>query len=166
MTASLQIPFLLNIGGEFTKWMVSFPPSPVATFSVLRKLDHCYASLLAGQDVDSEETLPGFENGLRAGMTTTDMVRCKSIVEETRVVVVDVMSRERGEADEDENWEGGETTDAGAASADEAATGPFAWDVDDDDGFHMDVARVYENTIVQLGERLGDEFRVGTPRAP
>ena len=130
--------------------MVAFPAAPIATFSILRKLDHCYASLLCGQDVDTLESLPGFENGLRAGMTTTDMVRCRSIVEETRIVVVRVMSSAEREV-EDESWAGTETeTDT------EGPAGRSVWD--DDDEFDMDVARVYERTIVQLGERLGNVF--------
>lgn len=31
------------------------------------------------------------------------------------------------------------------------------WDIDDD-RLHLDAARIYENTIVQLGERLGDSL--------
>jgi Subunit 11 of the general transcription factor TFIIH len=112
----------------------------------LRKLDHCYASLLCGQDINTKESLPGFESGLRAGMTTTDMVRCRSIVEETRIVVVNVMNKvEREEEDEP-----GTATDT---ETDGLSRIP-AWD-DDSDGFHMDVARVYEHTLVHLGGRLG-----------
>ena len=161
-TANLQIPYLLNIASELNTWLPSFPPSPVATFSVLRKLDHCFASLLSGQDIDTKEPLPGFENGLRSGMSGTDMVRCKSTVEATRVLVVDVMSRERDADDQD-----GEEPDQ-LLTADESESGPEGpdharrglWEDDDDDElFHMDMARVYENTLVQLGETLGG--RVG-----
>ncbi|TQN73557.1 hypothetical protein CSHISOI_01933, partial [Colletotrichum shisoi] len=72
-TPSIQIPFLLNIASDFTQWIDSFPPSPRAAFSILKKLDHCFASLLAGRDIETKATLPGFENGMRAGMSTTDM---------------------------------------------------------------------------------------------
>jgi len=90
------------------------------------------------------------------------MVRCKSTVEATRVLVVDVMSRERDADDQD-----GEEPDQ-LLTADESESGPEGpdharrglWEDDDDDElFHMDMARVYENTLVQLGETLGG--RVG-----
>ncbi|KAL2753960.1 hypothetical protein ACRALDRAFT_1075899 [Sodiomyces alcalophilus JCM 7366] len=148
-TPSLQIPFLLNIASDLTKYVVSFPPAPRATFSVLRKLDHCFASLLDGEDVETRETLPGFENGLRAGMTTTDMVRCRSSVEQTRVLMVEVLSS--AEDAEDESYEPQTETDTDAPN--DAAV----W-TEDDSRLYMDVARVYEKTLVQLGERLGDVF--------
>ncbi|UKZ76741.1 hypothetical protein TrVFT333_004451 [Trichoderma virens FT-333] len=103
-TPSLQIPFLLKLASDFTQYVRSFPPSSKASFDLLHKLDHCFASLLSGQDIETSETLPGFENGLRAGMTTTDMVRCRSLVEQTRVLMVEVMSSgEQEEEDDDED---------------------------------------------------------------
>ncbi|KFG84919.1 meiotic recombination protein DMC1 [Metarhizium anisopliae] len=157
-TPSLQIPFLLKVASDFTQYVRSFPPSPRATFELLRKLDHCFASLLRGQDMDTNETLPGFENGLRAGMTTTDMVRCRSLVEQTRVLIVEVLSS--GDVDDEDDEEEEEDTDMdmdGGESAAEAGGNrtPTPWDIEEE-RLHMDAARIYENTIVQLGERLGD----------
>ncbi|EON99466.1 putative meiotic recombination protein dmc1 protein [Phaeoacremonium minimum UCRPA7] len=159
-TPSLQVPHLLNIAGELTTWVTSFAPSPPATFAVLRKLDHCFASLLSGRDIESKEPLPGFENGTGAGMTRTEMVRCKSLVEQTRVLIVDIMNKEPededgggDENDDDDDVETGDETETGTNG-----TGSFTdpnWD-EGDDTLHMDVARVYENTIVQLGEILGE----------
>lgn len=159
LAASLQVPHLLNIAGELTTWVTSFAPSPPATFAVLRKLDHCFASLLSGRDIESKEPLPGFENGTGAGMTRTEMVRCKSLVEQTRVLIVDIMNKEP----EDEDGGGDENDDDDVETADETETGTNGtgsftdpnWD-EGDDTLHMDVARVYENTIVQLGEILGE----------
>ncbi|KAK8913099.1 hypothetical protein H634G_08650 [Metarhizium anisopliae BRIP 53293] len=157
-TPSLQIPFLLKLASDFTQYVRSFPPSPRATFELLRKLDHCFASLLRGQDMDTNETLPGFENGLRSGMTTTDMVRCRSLVEQTRVLIVEVLSS--GEVDDEDDEDEDEDTDMdmdGGESAAEAGGNrtPTPWDIEEE-RLHMDAARIYENTIVQLGERLGD----------
>lgn len=96
-----------------------------------------------------------------SGMSRTDMVRCKSIVEQTRVVVVEVMGRE-GEvedegsvatATEDDMTDGGDTQ--------------MGWDEDEDEDesalHNMDVAKVYENTIVRLDEALnrGTAYDVG-----
>lgn len=142
---------MLNIASEFTKYIVSFPPAPRATFGVLQKLDHCFASLLRGEDADTNEPLPGFENGLRAGMTLTDMVRCRSTVEQTRVLVVEVLSSADDVEEEDEET----GMDTEGETDNEANTNSGTW-TDDDDRLNMDVARVYEKTIVRLGERLGD----------
>lgn len=142
-TASLQIPYLLNIAGSVNTYLPAFPPSPKSTFGLLRKLDRAFSSLLKGEDSDTGEILPGFEGGMRAGMSKTDMVRCKGLVEATRVLIVDVMNKE---PELDEDIEGSEVeTDL------EEDAGMDA----DEQKFEMDVARVYEQTIVQLGERLG-----------
>lgn len=97
---------------------------------------------MKGEDSDTGEILPGFERGMRGGMSKTDMVRCKGLVEATRVLIVDVMNKEP-ELDEDMETSETET------------------DLEEDPGMdaneeklEMDVARVYEQTIVQLGERL------------
>jgi Subunit 11 of the general transcription factor TFIIH len=150
--ASLQIPYLLNVALSVTSYLPAFPPSPTATFKLLRKLDHAFAGLLKGEDSETGESLPGFEAGKRAGMSRTDMVRCKSLVESTRVLIVDVMSQDP-EVERDEPEESGTETDA--MSIDESGYGI-------EDEHDMDVARVYEGTIVQLGELLGNGFDAGS----
>ncbi|OTB02788.1 hypothetical protein M426DRAFT_322384 [Hypoxylon sp. CI-4A] len=92
-TPSLQIPYLLNIALEFNTYLPSFAPSPRPTFALLKKLDHCFASLLVGRDVKSGDPLPGFQGNAR-GFTRTDMVRCKSLADETRMIVAMIMSDE------------------------------------------------------------------------
>ncbi|KAJ4151227.1 hypothetical protein LMH87_011940 [Akanthomyces muscarius] len=162
-TPFLQIPFLLKIGGDFTQYVRSFPAAPRATFHLLDKMDHCFASLLCGQDVETQEALPGFENGLRGGMTTTDMVRCRSLVETTRVLMVEIMSNDTGEdedEDEDDNEDEDDDDDDDELGLETTANRAepkerVAWDPDQD-RIHLDAARVYEKTIVQLGNRLGD----------
>lgn len=135
-----------------TQYIRSFPPAPRATFSLLGKLDHCFASLLSGQDVDTLEPLPEFENGLRAGMTVTDMVRCRSLVEQTRFLVVEVMS---GEADEEDESEDEDAQDDVSEPDGRGQGHQTSWDMDQE-RLHMDAARIYEKTIVQLGSKLGD----------
>jgi hypothetical protein len=71
--ASLQIPYLLNIAGSVNTYLPAFPPSPKATFGLLRKMDHAFSSLLKGEDNDTGEILPGFEGGMRGGMSKTDV---------------------------------------------------------------------------------------------
>lgn len=164
-TPSLQVPYLLNIANELNTWLRSFPPAPKATFPILQKLDHCFASLLVGQDYDTKETLPGFENGLRAGMSRTDMVRCKSLVQQTRVVVIDVMSEVPEDEEEDEP--------TAQQDEDDSDDGPTDWakldltkkqkpvTLEDDEPMLMDLAQVYEKTLVQLGETLMEGGGVG-----
>lgn len=160
--ASLQIPYLLNIASELTTWLEGFPPSPTATFSLLRKLDHCFASLLFGYDIDTKETLPGFENGLRAGLSRTDMIRCKSVLERTRVLVVEVMSKEPADEDLDGDT-GGQGIQTPKPDDDTDDMNDFDDDDDDEDELlHMNVATVYENTLVKLGEILEDGGGVTT----
>ncbi len=150
--ASLQIPYLLNIVLSFSTYLTAFPPDPVPTFALIGKLDHAFASLLLGQDIDSGHSLPGFR-GKRGGMTRTDMVRCKSLVEAMRVLIVEVMSKEAladipGSTDTDGNEQTGTDTDMDTAYGDSES----AWD--DELNHDMDVALVFEKTIVQLGESL------------
>ncbi|CCF31737.1 meiotic recombination protein DMC1 [Colletotrichum higginsianum] len=172
-TPSIQIPFLLNIASDFTQWIDSFPPSPRAAFSVLKKLDHCFASLLSGRDIETKATLPGFENGMRAGMSTTDMVRCRSSVEQTRLAVVEVLSREPDDDSKDDETEVDDSetnTTMGNDIGIDDTTGLARDDdddddYDDDDSIYMDAARVYEHTIVQLGVKLGDVFGPAAPGA-
>ncbi|KAL2205556.1 hypothetical protein CC79DRAFT_1276495 [Sarocladium strictum] len=158
-TPGLQIPFFLKLASDFTQYVRSFPPSPKATFELLGKLDHCFSSLLMGRDIDSKEWLPGFENSMRAGMTTTDMVRVRSLVEQTRVLMVEVMSSgDFDDEDEDEDEDdgmGSQTDDTEANFSDASGIRLPRWDIDED-RLHLDAARIYENTIIQLGERLGD----------
>jgi hypothetical protein len=152
ITATLQIPFLLRLTSDFTRYVRSFPPAPKASFSVLRKLDHCFASLLSGQDIETHETLPGFENGLRGGLTTTEMIRCRSLVDQCRVLMVEVMRDPTEEDEEDEEPE----TDTDTDMEGPAIRGWGGVEDDDEMMLQLDAARVFEKTIVHLNERLGD----------
>lgn len=139
-------------------------------FLALRKLDFCFASLLSGEDIDTKETLPGFESGIRGVMTKTHMVRCKGIVEQTRTVVIGVMSKQtepeqsteqstEDDSDDDEDLVTEMETDTEAEFTDSAAGDRGFVDPnweDEDDEVYMDVARVYERTLVKLGEVMDD----------
>lgn len=137
--------------------MPSFPPTPGPMFNILHKLDHCFASLLAGEDVETHERLPGFDKGPRSGLSRTDMVRCKSTVQHARIIVVDVMSK-RCEGEEDGDEAKDQTGDEYESSGPEGPGRPdkFSFEDDEEEELHMDVARVYEKTLVKLGETLGE----------
>ena len=121
--------------------MIGFPPSPDHIFPLLRKLDHCFASLLSGEDIVTHEPLPGFDNGLRVGMSTTDMIRCRSTALDARTVIMAVLGRmeQGGQGDGEE--------ESGVDDDDD--------DDQDVEANYMDAARVYEYTLVKLGETLG-----------
>lgn len=130
-TPSLQIPNLLNLALLTVTFIPVFsPPSPRTMFRLLAKLDAAFASLLQGHDVESGEPLPGFESR-RNIVSGTEKVRIKSLIEKTRVVVTEKMG-ESGAVDEEE------------------------MDMDGlDDEYGMDVARVYDRTMVELGDEIG-----------
>jgi len=146
--ASLQTPYLLNVALAISIYLPSFDFAPRRTFQLLQKLDVAFSSLLHGQNVETGEALPGFKGG-RGKLTTTEKVRIRGLVERTRVAVViaagkdwsvDERSRvtetdENLTSDDDVMMEG---TDTGEEYR--------SWE--------MDVARVYERTIVDLGAAL------------
>jgi hypothetical protein len=102
------VPYLLNIALAFNTYLPSFPPAPRPTFALLRKLDHCFASLLVGYDVKTKKPLPGFASNVDGNtkmnrFSGTDRVRCKSLADETRMLVAMVMSGENDVVDYEED---------------------------------------------------------------
>lgn len=154
LVASLQTPYLLTVALTTCTCLNPFPFSPRPTFRLLHKLDMAFYSLLQGVDAESGEILPGFGGG-RGKLSTTEKVRMRGLVERTRVAVVEVAGK------------GGSVTDTESLARSNFATGAdFTTDdeVDDAmegmqlDGNHgrweMEIARVYEKTIVELGLSL------------
>ncbi|KAI1104352.1 hypothetical protein F4804DRAFT_332366 [Jackrogersella minutella] len=90
-TPSIQIPNLLNIANIINDYLPAFEPDPRATFVLLKKLDYCFASLIKGRDLKTGNVLSGFRNNGR-GFTVTDMVRCKSLADDARRLIVMIMS--------------------------------------------------------------------------
>lgn len=167
------MPYLLNVALATQSYLSSFPFSPRASFALLRKLDHAFSSLIREKDVATGEILPGFSMATTPGLSKTDMVRIKGIVEGTRVVIADVENR--GEIEEHQQ-EPESLAAAGTDSDDDDFEGPvgrqcapqtdFAMEdtdenepdspQDQEEGENdMDVARVYEKTITALGATLG-----------
>lgn len=92
------------------------------------------------------EALPGFEAGLVGGMTTTDMVRCRSTVESTRSLLFRLL----GDAFEDDPGLGGEEDEDEDEDQEDEPRATRQRNV------NTEVDRVYENTIIAIGNRLGD----------
>jgi hypothetical protein len=143
-TPGLQIPYLLTLALLAVNYIPGFPASPKTMFRLLDKLDSAFASLIQGKDVETGEPLPGI-NG-RKGMTGTEKVRIKSLVERTRVTVVEVMNKGEYEEEVDEESE---------TEADDDDMGDYDYDAGTD--FAMEVAKVYDKTLVELGDTLEGE---------
>ena len=145
--ASLQKPYLLTIALTICSCLPSFPFSPRASFRLLHKLDGAFFSMLQGTNFETGEALPGFEGG-RSKPSTTERVRIRGVVEKTRVTMVEVAGK------------GGSTIDAGSIAPtdaesttdfDEADSMEITQREENDGRWEMEVARVYEKTIEELG---------------
>ncbi|KAK7545512.1 hypothetical protein IWX49DRAFT_498163 [Phyllosticta citricarpa] len=154
-TPSLQIAYLLTIADLVNSFVTGFPPAPKALFRLLGKLDHAFASLLQGRDVETGEELPGFQGG--RGVNATEKVRIWSMVQHTRNIVVGVMAKyEPGTAEDEDDDDMGETQ--AERTAEESG---IDLDVDEEFGpvehegaWDLQVAKVYDKTVVELGDSL------------
>lgn len=120
-------------------------------FRLLDKLDSAFASLIQGKDIETGETLPGFIN--RRGVSGTEKVRIKSLVERTRVTVTEVMTK--GDYEDEQEAD----SQAGEAEGDE----DDMLDYDASTDYAMEVARVYDKTLVELGDAL-EGAAIGLPQ--
>jgi len=142
-TPGLQTPYLLTLALLVVSYFPSFPAAPRTMFRLLDKLDTAFASLLTGKDLETGDALPGFAN--RRGLSGTEKVRIKSLVERTRVAVVEVMKK--GEYEEDNAEDD--------ATEDEDDSNDMAdIDYDASTDYAMEVAKVYDKTLVELGDTL------------
>ena len=102
-TPSLQVPYLISLALLLATIVAAMPPSAKRLFRLMGKLDRAFAGLIQGRDVDTGERLPGFER-LR-GVSGTEKVRIRSLVERTRVGVMEAFKRGEFELDEPEQDE-------------------------------------------------------------
>ena len=120
---------------------------------MLHKLDIAFSSLLQGCNAETGEPLPGIE-GSRGKPTTTDKVRIRGIVSKTRVAILEVASKSNGEEDTQDGTE----TDIGmgtdVTTDNDSVDLNHGLELDDRADWEMDIARVYERTIVELGLTL------------
>ena len=147
-SASLQKPYFLTIALAISSYLPSFSFSPSATFKLLQKLDLAISSLLHGINEQTRTTLSGFEGG-KGKFSTTEMVRIRGIVERTRVAIVEVAGREGGSVDASSHLHTETETDE-----DWAATGEDDAIDKHRGSWEMEIARVYEKTLIALGAFL------------
>ncbi|KAL1640881.1 hypothetical protein SLS58_006496 [Diplodia intermedia] len=166
-TPSLQIAYLLTLSDLVNEYMKGFQPvAPAPLFRSLDKLDLAFASLLQGRDVETGDVLPGFEGG--RGVNATEKVRINSMVHYARSGVVEVMLKydpEMDDAEEDEDEDEDEETalESGADVDLGEAAGDYGVDDDGDvEGtWDMKTAKVYDRTLVELGDDLTNAPPIG-----
>lgn len=143
------MPYFLTIALAVISYLPSFSFSPRPTFQLLHKLDIVFSSLLQGMHNESGAVLSGFGGG-RGKLSITERVRMRGIVERTRIVVVEVAGGDGSltevastEESQDEIDDELMTDDS---TLDQINEGHGRWE--------MEIARVYEKTIVELGASL------------
>jgi hypothetical protein len=157
-TPGLQIPYLITIGMQAYNIIQAMPPShPRSLFHMLDKLDHAYTSLLQGRDSETGRDLPGLGQG--KAVSGTEKVRIRSLVERTRVSVVEAFKR--GEFEHNNIETGGDDAESDDhMSVDDADDDDLVIEgaddlVDEEEAtIDMQIARVYDRTIVELGDSL------------
>lgn len=152
-SAALQTPYLLTIALAACTDLPAFPFSPRPTFQLLHKIDLALYSLLQGTNAESGEMLPGLE-GSRVKLSTTEKVRMRGLVERTRVAVVEVAGKGESIAD---TGSVAQTDDDFTVESldDDNADAMEGLQVEGNHGrWEMEIARVYEKTIVELGMAL------------
>lgn len=153
-TPSLQTPYLLTIALTSCTCLAPFPFSPRPTFHLLHKLDMAFYSLLQGANAETRETLPGFEGG-RGKLSTTEKVRMRGLVERTRVAVVEVARKGGSVTDTESAARSNVDTEDEVTTEDEEDDAMEGMRVDGNHGrWEMEVARIYEKTVVELGVSL------------
>lgn len=155
-TPSLIIPYLINLALLLSSIIAGMPANPKQMFRVLGKLDHAFASLLQAKDIDTGERLPGFEN--RRGVSGTEKVRMRSLVERTRRCVMETLKS--GELDEmydsDADDDKMDVDDENAHEGELILEGDGPYQTEEEESWEMQIARVYDRTLMELGESLAE----------
>jgi hypothetical protein len=130
-----------------TEFLPEYPPDSRSTFSFLAKLDVGFASLIQGRNIETGESLPGAERGKL--ITTTELVRLKSLVDQTRLVVVKALKdTDFDDDDDDVDVRMSEVTDE---TDDDDLDQANEDEVTEVNRQEMGITRVYDKTIVELG---------------
>lgn len=114
-----------------------------------------FTSLLRGVDVETGLNLSGFEGG-RGKLSTTEKVRLTGLVQGSRLTVVKAAAR--GNNDNDI----GRSSHLQRATNHECPTDDDTDDMTDDESdgdfaeYEMEIARVYQSTLVELGSFLDE----------
>lgn len=153
-TPRLIVPYLISLALLLQTILSSMPPSPKALFKLLAKLDHAFASLAQGRDIDTGEALPG-ASAVKTMVSGTEKVRIRSVVDRTRVAAFrafkqGLFDNEVEEVDDDEDENLMEMDDEDGLVMEDPDTDMNV----EDDSWDMQLARIYDRTMVELGDTL------------
>jgi hypothetical protein len=152
-TPSLQTQYLLQIANSFNDYISSFPPRFESTLGLLDKLDRCFHSLITGSSANSYVPPSPALSGSRMNMT--ERVRLKSVIERTRLHVVGLAEgmMEVPDLPAGEDVPGVGDQEPGNSPVD-------ALDGNSEEGgeaLEIELSRVYERSLVEIGESLKRE---------
>ncbi|PUU75555.1 hypothetical protein B9Z19DRAFT_1131100 [Tuber borchii] len=153
-TPSLQTQYLLQIANSFNDYISSFPPRFKSTLRLLDKLDRCFHSLITGSSTDSYAPLSPALSGYRMNMT--ERVRLKSVIERTRLHVVG-LAEGMTEAPDPPTEES--VPDVGNRESENSLVDAMDGDSEEEEyeALEMELSRVYERCLVEIGESLKRE---------
>ncbi|KAH0606713.1 uncharacterized protein H6S33_003547 [Morchella sextelata] len=153
-TPTLQIHYMLQMANSFNDYLASFPPHLKVTLRLLDTFDRCFYTLITETSADPSTPLPPAFSAYQMNMT--EKVRLKSMIERTRLHVVKLLESGRGAPDPlTENagnfGERNEQIDIDTENETEVdGCGSYA----DDEELEIEVSKVYDRCMVQLGEGL------------
>lgn len=142
------------MANSFNDYLASFPPDLKVTLRLLDTFDRCFYTLITGTSTDLSIPLPPAFSVSQMNMT--EKVRLRSMIERTRLHVVKLLESGRGALDSlTENarnfGERNEQTDIDTENETKVdGRGSYA----DDEELEIEVSKVYERCMVQLGEGL------------
>lgn len=133
--------------------MTLFDFAPKHMFPLLNKLDLIFATFLTGVDAESGAFLLAVK---QRPLSITEKVRLQTIVETSRVNVVNVLSKATASMSETPNDTEDESTatetEAQIETEDESGHNMGNFFQEEDDDWEMDMARVYERTVGLLAD--------------
>lgn len=104
-------------------------------------------------DVDTGLILSGFEGG-RSKFSITEKVRLRGLVQSSRLAVVEVAGRD-GDINGTDNGDSSQLPNDTEYPTDDDTDAMRDEDVDEvSAGWEMEIARIYERTLVELGSSL------------
>lgn len=153
LLATLQIHYLLQMANSFNDYLASFPPQLEPTLRLLDTFDRCFYTLITGSSVDPSIPLSPAVSVYRMNMT--ERVRLKSIVERTRLHIVKLAGGRMVAPDPPtEGVQGtGDRAEDGMDIRNGDETGSDG-DGPEDEHLEIEVASVYDRSLVEIGENL------------
>ncbi|KAI5785927.1 hypothetical protein EDC01DRAFT_662109 [Geopyxis carbonaria] len=150
-TPTLQTQYFLNIANSFNDYLYSFKPHFKSTFQLLDKLDRCFYTLITGRPADPDVApLSPAVSVFRLNMT--EKVRLKSVVERTRLNVVNLAESGGSTAVSNEyiDPDNSNLSEANSVHSDEDF-----YEIDDEElEWQVEVTKIYDRVLQEIGDEL------------